>query len=166
MRNHFVGHPFRLALATAKLLCVSHLTFTHLIQVSATEGPSMLPSFALMGEWALIDKTARRGRRVTVGDVISYKLPFDPSWRGIKRVIGMPGDYVSISSPGELGEDDVIQVPEGHCWIAGDNLTVSRDSRLFGPLPLALVEGKVLAVLLPWKDKRWIGNGLSPVDNP
>lgn len=166
MFNHFLGHPFRLALSTAKLICVGHLTFTHLIQVSASAGPSMLPTFALMGEWLVLDKTARRGRGVTVGDVISYKIPFDPSSLGIKRVIGMPGDYVSISSPGELDEDHVMQVPEGHCWIAGDNLTVSRDSRLFGPLPLALVEAKAIAVLLPWKDKRWIGNGLSPVDNP
>ena len=35
-----------------------------------------------------------------------------------------------------------MQVPEGHCWVLGDNLTESRDSRVYGPIPLALVRGK------------------------
>ena len=38
-----------------------------------------------------------------------------------------------------------LQVPEGHCWILGDNLTESRDSRTYGPIPLGLINGKVVA---------------------
>ena len=53
------------------------------------------------------------------------------------------------------------QVPAGHCWLVGDNLTVSRDSRDFGPVPLALVKGKVLATLFPFK---WIESGLKRVE--
>ncbi|PFH59843.1 hypothetical protein XA68_11792 [Ophiocordyceps unilateralis] len=165
MFHHVLGHPFRLGLSTIKLICVGHLTFTHLIEASAVGGPSMLPTFAIWGEWLVFDKTARRGRRVAVGDLVSYKLPFDPCGLGVKRVLGMPGDYVSIAAPGDPGENQVMQVPEGHCWIVGDNLSVSRDSRLFGPLPLALIEGKVVARLLPWKDRQWIGNGLRPADD-
>ncbi len=37
------------------------------------------------------------------------------------------------------------QVPKGHCYIVGDNLPWSRDSRDFGPIPLGLIKGKVIA---------------------
>jgi len=37
------------------------------------------------------------------------------------------------------------QVPPGHIWLEGDNLIVSRDSREYGPLPLALVRGRAVA---------------------
>lgn len=58
----------------------------------------------------------------------------------------MPGDFVLVASPNaEGGAGRMVQVPEGHCWIVGDNLVWSRDSRIFGPVPLALVTGKVLA---------------------
>ena len=42
-----------------------------------------------------------------------------------------------------------MQVPEGHCWLLGDNLSASRDSRTYGPLPLALIKGKVTAKIWP-----------------
>lgn len=37
------------------------------------------------------------------------------------------------------------QVPVGHMWLEGDNLIVSRDSREYGPVPLALVRGRAMA---------------------
>lgn len=114
-----------------------------------------------------------------VGDVIIYTHPMMATSQGCKRVIGMPGDWVSVVTPGkrdadiELGveeearrqekgewasvREEMVQVPQGHCWIAGDNLEWSRDSRLFGPVPLALIKGKVLAVCWPWSTIKWIG---------
>lgn len=88
----------------------------------------------------------------------------------------MPGDPISIYTPGKRESDleseedgfaevkeEMIRVPEGHCWVAGDNLDWSRDSRVFGPVPLALVKGKVVALLWPWREARWFGNGLTHV---
>ena len=43
-----------------------------------------------------------------------------------------------------------VQVPPGHCWIVGDNLPQSRDSRMFGPLPMALIQGKAIRRFNPW----------------
>jgi inner membrane protease subunit 1 len=121
----------------------------------------------------------RRGRGIKVGDVITYTHPIFPSISGCKRVIGMPGDFVSVVTPGRRNDDieaedteskwasmkeQVIQVPEGHCWIAGDNLEWSRDSRLFGPLPLGLVTSKVLAVVLPRAEAKWLGADLEVTD--
>lgn len=57
------------------------------------------------------------------------------------------------------------QIPEGHCWIVGDNLPASRDSRQFGPLPLALVQGKIIGKILPWKDRQWASDGLLKIDS-
>lgn len=56
-------------------------------------------------------------------------------------------------------------MPEGHCWVIGDNLPLSRDSRQFGPMPMALIKGKVIAKVLPWSERKWIENGLQPVEN-
>ena len=57
----------------------------------------------------------------------------------------------------------INQIPEGHCWIAGDNAPASRDSRDYGPIPLALVKGKVIARIWPPNQFKWITNGLEPV---
>lgn len=191
MLTHFLGHPIRFALSTLKITCLAHLGFTHVFQISPAEGPSMLPTFAVDGDWIAADMRHRLGRRVGVGDLVLYKIPIFANDHGIKRVVGMPGDYVSIGTPGEKGEHqmiqvwysghqpglhghgaehfypfadmDIAQVPEGHCWIAGDNLPASRDSRQFGPVPLALVQGKVVARVLPWKERKWFASDLQPL---
>ncbi|KAG5984146.1 hypothetical protein E4U55_005859 [Claviceps digitariae] len=139
---------------------LSYLTSTHLFKICPAAGPSMVPTFTVDGEYLAVDMRRRLGRDIAVGDLILYKIPWFSGQSGVKRVIGMPGDYVSLGTPGERGYDQMIQVPEGHCWIAGDNLPASRDSRSFGPLPLALVEGKVVARVLPWKERMWIPAGL------
>jgi inner membrane protease subunit 1 len=43
------------------------------------------------------------------------------------------------------GEEQWVRVPKGHVWLAGDNMSNSTDSRMYGPVPLAIVKGKVLA---------------------
>lgn len=46
----------------------------------------------------------------------------------MKRLIGLAGDDV-------LGNDlHIHKVPEGKCWIEGDNRSNSRDSNEYGPV--------------------------------
>ena len=55
-------------------------------------------------------------------------------------------------------------MPEGHCWLIGDNLPESRDSRTYGPLPLALIKGKVIARWGTDWSFGWIENNLERAD--
>jgi inner membrane protease subunit 1 len=68
------------------------------------------------------------------------------------------------STLGDIYEDsraDIEQVPEGHCWVIGDNMAASRDSRHFGPMPMALIQGKAFARVFPWSERKWLENPLT-----
>jgi inner membrane protease subunit 1 len=52
---------------------------------------------------------------------------------------------------GRLGRNnDHVRIPKGYIWLAGDNLSNSTDSRAYGPVPLAMLKGKVLARVSAW----------------
>ncbi|TDZ19182.1 Mitochondrial inner membrane protease subunit 1 [Colletotrichum orbiculare MAFF 240422] len=76
-----------------------------------TAGASMLPTFDIQGDYALVDKRYRLGRNIAVGDLVNYRIPIFKNSDGVKRVIGMPGDYVLVNSPDAPG-DMMIQVPK------------------------------------------------------
>ncbi|SZF02382.1 unnamed protein product [Blumeria hordei] len=155
-------HAVQLVSACVKTVCIAHVVYEYAYCVQPTVGASMLPTIQVMGDHVLISRAYRRGRGVKVGDVVSFASVIKPRERVIKRIIGMPGDFVLRDTPGKSHDQRMIQVPEGHCWVTGDNLEYSRDSRHYGPVPLALVYGKVLATVFPWKERRWIENGLQP----
>ncbi|KAI0157267.1 peptidase S24/S26A/S26B/S26C [Xylariaceae sp. FL1272] len=182
----FLGHPFRVLLATAQGFALLHVLWSRGVSVAPGYGPSMMPTFLTMNDWFVTDKRYRRGKDVRVGDCVTFSIPVEPNSEGLKRVIGMPGDYVLLNSPpstvretfhtgGEVvavdragrgvGRENMIQVPKGHCYVVGDNLPWSRDSRDYGPIPLALIKGKVTAkvCLEGWNPMGWfsrIENGL------
>ena len=150
------GHPLRVALWTLKGVALAHVAFTHWASAAPGWGPSMLPTFLVDGEWFVVDRRCRRGRGVRVGDCVLYAIPVASAsspggggggGEGVKRVMGLPGDYVLLNSPGARSAA-MMQVPPGHCYITGDNLPWSRDSRDFGPLPLALVKGRVTHTIM------------------
>lgn len=63
----------------------------------------MLPTLAVDHDWVYISKLYRRGRGIRVGDVVSFKHPTFPSMGALKRVVGMPGDFVLRDTPGSEG---------------------------------------------------------------
>lgn len=154
------GVFFSLTVAV-QVMGISQYTFDRIIAFGPAQGPSMVPTFTVAGEGLVINRLCRYGRNVKVGDLVAYDIPINKEI-GVKRVIGLPGDYVLLGSPGE--SQDMLQVPQGHCWLVGDNLRASRDSREFGPLPLALVTGKVVyRYKFPFRDIQPIESGiLSP----
>lgn len=104
-----LGHPFRLFLATGQTLAMAHVLWKYGYSVAPGSGPSMLPTFLVWNEWFVADRSYRRGRGVRVGDCVTYTIPVEPHEDGVKRVIGMPGDYVLLNSPGSKN-DDMMQV--------------------------------------------------------
>lgn len=142
---------------------------THTVASSrCANGPSMLPTLNVWSEeggfeFVLVSYLHRRGRGICVGDIISFYHPVRRGHVAMKRVVAMPGDFVLRDTPGE-GNGTLIQVPEGHCWVAGDNLEWSRDSRHYGPLPLALVRGKAIGRLKP--ERKLFKDALRSVDAP
>ncbi|KAH8600252.1 peptidase S24/S26A/S26B/S26C [Bisporella sp. PMI_857] len=142
LKSRFIGHPFRVATATLQACFFYHLFHEFGYTTVPVWGASMLPTFEVMGDWLIISKRYRRGRGIEVGDVVQFDPVAAPGAGVIKRVLGLEGT-------------------QGHCWVVGDNVDASRDSRHFGPIPMALIRGKVIGKAFPWKERRWIVNELA-----
>ncbi|RKP12878.1 peptidase S24/S26A/S26B/S26C, partial [Piptocephalis cylindrospora] len=130
-----------------QLACLSHLINTHVCEMGHAYGPSMLPTLDHIGSAMIVNKLAPRFFPIEQGDIIVCNSPLPPHHRVCKRVVGMPGDVVCIDPTKEEGEREWVQVPQGHVWIAGDNMSNSIDSRIYGPVPFGLIRGRALATV-------------------
>lgn len=101
-------------------------------------------------DYVFLSRWSIRGvNSIQRGDIVSLISPKDPSQKIIKRVVGLQGDVVST-----LGyKQEVIRVPEGHCWIEGDHTGHSLDSNTFGPVALGLMTAQ--ATFIVWPPSRW-----------
>ncbi|KAM3373591.1 hypothetical protein ACQJBY_020188 [Aegilops geniculata] len=113
--------------------------------VAAVHGGSMRPTFdgTTDGrEYAVVKRSPLYD--YSRGEVVVFVSPADHRSRTIKRLIGLPGDWVSVPD-----KEEIRKIPEGHCWVEGDNGTASWDSRSYGPVPLGLVQVRVTHVVWP-----------------
>ena len=104
--------PVGLLVRTFNLALLAHTFFAYAYTVKFTWGASMVPTMAAAGDAVLIDKSKRRGRDIVVGDLVSFEQPFRLDQGVIKRVIGMPGDFVLRDTPGK-GVGTMVQVRRG-----------------------------------------------------
>jgi signal peptidase I len=135
-------------------------------------GASMEPNFHNW-DYLITDRLTYRFDEPARGDVVVFRLPQEPSRSLIKRVVGLPGDTVTV-------RDDLIEItnaahPEGFVldepyvftenfggptgisltlggdefFVMGDNRRVSSDSRTWGVLPRENIVGRVLLRLFP-----------------
>uniref|UniRef100_A0A383VE91 Peptidase S26 domain-containing protein n=1 Tax=Tetradesmus obliquus TaxID=3088 RepID=A0A383VE91_TETOB len=121
--------------------------------LSKVDGPSMFPTFTGRGDWVVAEALPGLSDRVQVGDVVISTRPIQADENIIKRVTAVQGQTVNVDKAGSIAPVQ-IQVPPGHVWLQGDNLILSRDSREYGPVPLALVKGRVVAQL--WPSIKWV----------
>ncbi|CCD26480.1 endopeptidase catalytic subunit IMP1 NDAI_0H03070 [Naumovozyma dairenensis CBS 421] len=126
-----------------RALCTLHISHTYIYEFTETKGESMIPTLSASNDYVHVSKRCRDGDHCEMGDVIVAVKPTDPNHRICKRITGMPGDFIRIDPSSD--ECDYIQVPKGHVWITGDNLSHSLDSRSYNALPMALIKGKVIA---------------------
>lgn len=139
---------------------------TYVAEARWIPSTSMLPTLEI-GDRLLIEKVSYKINGISRGDIVVFHAP--PASRMeevmIKRVIGLPGDTVSIKKgivyingtpleePYELEKprEDFkpFKVPERSFFVLGDNRNNSFDSRFWGVVPEDLVIGKALARFYP-----------------
>jgi len=109
------------------------------------------------------------------GDIVVFRYPNPdvnaPPKDYIKRVIGLPGDHISIEdgrvyvngvylNEPYIAEpplsDYATRVPDDSLFVMGDNRNNSSDSRFWGPMPLTNLKGQAVFNYLPM-------NRISPI---
>jgi len=111
---------------------------------------SMIPTL-VPGDRVLVSKFWYHFQPPKRGQIVVFKYPLDPKRDFIKRVIGLPGEVVSMEEgvvyiDGEpLAEPYVknhdsfnmkpVKVPENAYFVMGDNRPNSQDSRFWGFVP-------------------------------
>ena len=131
---------------------------TYGMEVTMCLGPSMLPTFNHRGDVVLMERVSVLVDGVENGDVVISRSPANPKHTVCKRVLGRQGDHIEVPTAGNFGGSLRIKVPKGHLWLQGDNKDNSTDSRDYGPVPYALLKGKVFAKVWPPAEVGWVRN--------
>ena len=134
-------------LKALQLVGVIYCVKTYGFDFSTTWGASMLPLIREDGNIVVVDKLTPRFTGYKKGDVVVAAVPTD-GHLVLKRICGVSGESVAVDRIGKRH----ITVPQGQAWLLGDNRPASLDSRNYGPVPVALIQGRVAAVLWPPSD--------------
>ncbi|WP_421120064.1 signal peptidase I [Aquihabitans daechungensis] len=162
-------------------ILIAVIVRTFLLQTFWIPSPSMSPTL-VENDRVLVNKLAYRFHDVNRGDVIVFERPptEQPSEIKdlIKRVVGLPGERVSImdgkvsidgrplEEPYTHGLETVLdscpityvpgidtkagyKIPEDHLLVLGDNRVNSHDGRCFGAIDEDLVVGRAFFLMWP-----------------
>ncbi|HNY36009.1 MAG TPA: signal peptidase I [Candidatus Pacearchaeota archaeon] len=148
-----------------------------LFQPFMVKGSSMEPNYH-SGDYLIIDELSYKLREPQRGEVIVFKYPLNPSYRYIKRIIGLPGETIEIkngevfvgNNNGEFKKVDEslylstkvqeewkstnynpLTLKANEYFVMGDNRNNSSDSRVWGVLPANNITGRVLLRLSPYE---------------
>lgn len=132
-------------------------------------GQSMHPTFE-SGEYLIVDELSYHFGEPKRGDVIIFRYPKNPSEFFIKRIIGLPGEKVSINNDSVTiiekdGTEETLKEPylvntgnggsqirtldTGEYFVMGDNRPDSSDSRFWGSVPRQNIIGRAFLRLFP-----------------
>jgi signal peptidase I len=139
------------------------------VQPFVVDGSSMEPNFH-NNEYIIIDKLSYRFHNPKRGDVIVLHPPVAVAENYIKRIIGLPGETVSVENGDVFINGQKIDEPylgdENHkttpfnmsgpvtlgpndYYVMGDNREHSSDSRDWGILNRSEIEGRTWFVVFP-----------------
>jgi len=146
------------------------------IQAFYIPSKSMDPTLEV-GDRLLVNKWSYRLHDVNRGDIVVFERPEGETSDIkdlVKRVIGLPGETVTISDNHVLINGQVLdepylpegtqtaavgtypcppsnpcQIPEGHVWVMGDNRPDSKDSRYFNSIPESKIVGRAFFRVWP-----------------
>lgn len=134
-------------------------------------GASMVPTFQ-NGQYLIVDELSYRLDNISRGDVVVFHYPKDTKKYYIKRMIGLPGETVTINDKGImisnssnpdgfiLSEPYISSTPphqdpikvtlkEDEYFVLGDNRPFSSDSRYWGTVPKKDLVGRAIIRLFP-----------------
>ncbi|MFA5746725.1 MAG: signal peptidase I [Candidatus Paceibacterota bacterium] len=139
-----------------------------LFQPFVVKGASMEPNYH-NGDYLIVDEISYRFDEPQRGDVIVFKYPNNIAERYIKRIIGLPGEtlsikdgQISIEKGGQTSilnestylSEDIIQtwrtrqdqpsvtLGADEYFVLGDNRNASSDSRVWGKLEEKFIIGR------------------------
>jgi len=157
-------------LAVISLVIILPIRY-YVIQPFFVLGASMEPNFE-NGDYLIIDEISYRFNQPQRGDVIVFKYPNNPRQYYIKRIIGLPGEIITISDEkiviknkanpdGFALEEDYLSGVETNgnisatlgfdeYYVLGDNRGASSDSRMWGALKEEFVVGRALLRAYPF----------------
>lgn len=163
----FVDFIETIAIAGAIFVVV----YAFLFRPFQVNGESMFPNYQ-NGEYILTNLITLRLSDIKRGDVIVFNAPIDEDKDFIKRVIGIPGDKISIENgkfilngkvldegeylaesvyteAGPFSAGRTVTVEPNTYFVSGDNRPNSSDSRAWGLVPKDKIIGKSMFVYWP-----------------
>jgi len=137
------------------------------------EGASMEHTFQTF-DYLIVDRLSYRLGSPSRGDVVVFHFPLDTKRTFIKRIIGLPGDTVTLDGktvtitntahPEGFPLDEpyiaeelsaqshmTVTVKSEEYFVLGDNRKESADSRYWGALPASNIVGRAFVRLYPLK---------------
>ena len=131
-------------------------------------GGSMEPTFET-GHYLIVDELSYYFREPARGEVIVFHYPKDTTKFFIKRVIGLPGETVTVNHGSVMvtkadGTTETLSEPyvafprddsesrtlaADEYFVMGDNRAGSSDSRFWGPVKKSLITGRAAIRLYP-----------------
>lgn len=147
-------------------------------------GASMEETFQ-SGEYLIVDQASYYFHDPKRGDIVIFRYPRDPSKFFIKRVIGIPGDTITItdnvvrisndeSPEGFTLDESYIKsmnkgttltevLKSGEYFVMGDNRDQSSDSRTWGILEEDKIVGRAFLRLFPPQSFDYLPGSLEDV---
>ncbi|PIZ67229.1 signal peptidase I [Candidatus Roizmanbacteria bacterium CG_4_10_14_0_2_um_filter_36_35] len=157
------------------------VVYLFILTPNQVKGASMEPTFD-SGDYILTSRVTYKFRRLERGDVVVFKSPKNPDIEYIKRIIGLPGDVVTIKNSQVFVNNNLVSenyifaatnlwdggcikdgvpytIPLDEIFVMGDNRPRSSDSREFCSVPVQSLIGQVFYRYFP-------ANKIGTVINP
>ncbi|HLP45494.1 MAG TPA: signal peptidase I [Candidatus Kapabacteria bacterium] len=165
MENHKLKHSFKyiafniFVAALASILLVNYVAAAY--QISGDSMNTTLKD----EERVIISRLSLKTGVISRFDIVVLNKPIEPCKSIIKRVIGLPGEIIEIKEGDvyinnkkleqpflegtgiSVNKEDYMKpllIEPNHYFVMGDNRSVSRDSRNYGPVEAKYIYGKTL----------------------
>lgn len=165
------GRSFVRELLETVLLIAAIYAFVNLATARfVVDGHSMLPNFDT-DQFIIVSRLSYILGEPERGDVVVFHFPEDPERDFIKRIIGLPGEKVTILGGRVYIDEELLDEPyierfcsriscdgewlvgEDEFFVLGDNRSASKDSQDFGPVHRKFLVGR--AFVRYWPPEDW-----------